>query len=297
MATGVLKVRVGGVWQAIGASGSLPAHAISHMTGGADAILLDTLAPPTDVTTLNASTSAHGLLRKLSGNAIEFLNGQGQWTAVPANLVGPAAAVTNDLAAFADNTGKVLKDSGISLAVVARLDQGPTFAGPVQATMLASNTTGWGSLSLTHADGPVGKKNFQFYYASGQLVGRGMSDDWATQLGYMVLDGPSGMLTLTGDLYCGQGNQVRLGVPDGTWPSMYFYQPYFTFNHPSGGQLFWMHQTGVFNLNLGLLRFGSTTFSLSNASAANMLTVRNDGVVTVPLYLVIPVGTDKWAPA
>jgi Concanavalin A-like lectin/glucanases superfamily len=37
----------------------------------------------TDVTTSNASTTAHGLLRKLSGTATEYLNGAGSWT-IPA---------------------------------------------------------------------------------------------------------------------------------------------------------------------------------------------------------------------
>ena len=39
-------------------------HATRHQSGGADPIALDTLAAPTDVTTLNASTSTHGLLVK-----------------------------------------------------------------------------------------------------------------------------------------------------------------------------------------------------------------------------------------
>lgn len=55
------------------------AHATSHKSGGGDAIRLDELAAPTDVTTLNASTSAHGLLKKLSNASTEFLNGQGNW--------------------------------------------------------------------------------------------------------------------------------------------------------------------------------------------------------------------------
>jgi hypothetical protein len=59
------------------------AHASTHQTGGSDAIKLDDLAAPDDNTDLNASTSAHGLLRKLSNTATEFLNGQGAW-ATPA---------------------------------------------------------------------------------------------------------------------------------------------------------------------------------------------------------------------
>lgn len=55
------------------------AHAVTHKSGGTDAIALDTLAAPTDVTTLNASTSAHGLLRKLDGNVNHVLQGDGSW--------------------------------------------------------------------------------------------------------------------------------------------------------------------------------------------------------------------------
>jgi hypothetical protein len=48
------------------------------------AIATDTLAAPTDITTNNATTSAHGLLKKLSNVATEFMNGVGNW-AVPAS--------------------------------------------------------------------------------------------------------------------------------------------------------------------------------------------------------------------
>lgn len=58
-------------------------HATSHKSGGSDSIKLDELAAPTDITTLNASTSAHGLLPKLDNNSAHFLNGQGAW-ATPA---------------------------------------------------------------------------------------------------------------------------------------------------------------------------------------------------------------------
>jgi len=54
-------------------------HASRHKSGGADAVKLDELAAPTDVTTLNATTSAHGLLKKLDNNSDHFINGQGNW--------------------------------------------------------------------------------------------------------------------------------------------------------------------------------------------------------------------------
>lgn len=58
------------------------AHAANHKSAGSDPIKLDELAAPTDVTTLNASTSAHGLLKKLSNVATQFMNGVGNWVAV-----------------------------------------------------------------------------------------------------------------------------------------------------------------------------------------------------------------------
>src|SRR5687768_16158792 len=48
---------------------NLPNHATRHQSGGVDPIKLDDLAAPDDNTDLNASASAHGLLRKLSGLA------------------------------------------------------------------------------------------------------------------------------------------------------------------------------------------------------------------------------------
>lgn len=56
-------------------------HATSHKSGGSDAVKLDELAAPTDVTTLDASTSAHGLLSKLPGGSTNFLRADGAWAA------------------------------------------------------------------------------------------------------------------------------------------------------------------------------------------------------------------------
>ena len=56
-------------------------HATSHKSGGSDAIKLDELAAPTDNTTLNASTTAHGLCPKLPGNTTTWLRADGNWSA------------------------------------------------------------------------------------------------------------------------------------------------------------------------------------------------------------------------
>jgi hypothetical protein len=55
-------------------------HHTSHESGGGDAIKLDDLAAPDDNTDLNASVSAHGLLKKLSNDSSQFLNGTGAWS-------------------------------------------------------------------------------------------------------------------------------------------------------------------------------------------------------------------------
>ncbi|QLH37721.1 MAG: hypothetical protein HWD60_00145 [Defluviicoccus sp.] len=62
-------------------------HAASHKAGGGDAVRLDEFAAPTDVATLNASASAHGLCPKLSGNAAQHLDGTGTWSAPPYDIL------------------------------------------------------------------------------------------------------------------------------------------------------------------------------------------------------------------
>jgi hypothetical protein len=68
-------------WQKVQSGGGPSAHATTHEAGGSDAIPLDTLAAPTDITTLNASTSAHGLAPKRSGSATDCLLGNGTYAA------------------------------------------------------------------------------------------------------------------------------------------------------------------------------------------------------------------------
>lgn len=60
----------------------ISSHASRHVSGGADSIKLDDLASPDDNTDLNASTSKHGLLKKLDNDATHYLDGQGSWSAL-----------------------------------------------------------------------------------------------------------------------------------------------------------------------------------------------------------------------
>ncbi len=59
------------------------AHASSHQSGGGDAIKLDDLAAPDDNTDLDASTTKHGLLKKLPGGTVNFLRADGAFAEPP----------------------------------------------------------------------------------------------------------------------------------------------------------------------------------------------------------------------
>jgi len=87
------------------------AHAATHKSGGSDLIALDTLGATTDITTLNASSSAHGLLPKLSGTATSYLDGTGAYS-IPA---GPALGFITKTSAYTLTTadsGKFIICSG-----------------------------------------------------------------------------------------------------------------------------------------------------------------------------------------
>ena len=81
---------------------------------------LDDLTTPDDNTDLDATTSYHGLLPKLGGGTTNFLRADGTWVA-PAgggDVVGPASAVDDRIATFNLTTGKLIQDSGSTVADV-----------------------------------------------------------------------------------------------------------------------------------------------------------------------------------
>lgn len=94
-------------------------HAATHKSGGSDAIKLDEHAAPTDVTTLNASTTAHGLLPKLSGVSTEFLNGTGAFS-TPAGGAGASLTRISGAsgAAGADLTWQRLSADSASITTI-----------------------------------------------------------------------------------------------------------------------------------------------------------------------------------
>lgn len=104
-------------------TGSFPAavHGSRHQLGGADVIAVDTLGAPTDITQHNATTLAHGFLRKLSGTSTTFMDGTGQWSTPAGAGVTGAQNVGGGVGLFAGLTGTTLDfrslvaGSGISI--------------------------------------------------------------------------------------------------------------------------------------------------------------------------------------
>ena len=114
------------------------AHATSHKTGGSDAIKLDELAAPTDVTTLNATTAQHGLLPKLPGGTSTFLRADGAFAAPPGGGITTLRTTVNQTinggaATFVDITG-------LTFAVTNGVDYAFEFYITFRS---AAATTGW----------------------------------------------------------------------------------------------------------------------------------------------------------
>jgi len=97
------------------------AHASDHQSGGSDEIKLDDLGAPDDNTDLDASSSAHGLMPKLSGNSGEYLDGTGAWVSAVADDYTDADAVAAIAAVLDDTNGISLAYSGGVLTATVNL--------------------------------------------------------------------------------------------------------------------------------------------------------------------------------
>ena len=146
----------GSAWESYSGpdAGSAPtvAHAPTHQAGGSDPLKLDDLAAPDDTADLNASASAHGLLRKLSGTPTEYLNGNGAWSTPATGGGTPAAHKTTHENGGADEISVaglsgLLGDSQVPLAhktsheaggsdVITALDAGVITTGTLAAARL-----------------------------------------------------------------------------------------------------------------------------------------------------------------
>jgi hypothetical protein len=147
----------------------LPTHATTHKSGGGDAIKLDELAAPTDITTLNVSTSAHGLTPKLSNDATTFLNGVGTYTApTRTEQTSTATGTQNDLSLSARHT--LLRCNNASALIVTGFSIGgnaPTAGDSVVIVNVGSST-----VRVAHQDaGSTTANRAVFPSARGQIIG------------------------------------------------------------------------------------------------------------------------------
>jgi len=125
-------------------------HGSTHVSGGSDAIKLDDLSAPDDNTDLDATTSAHGLLPKLSGSSTDFLDGNGAFNTPSGAPVGSSYVVIavdgslTDERALAVTAGELaLTDGGAGGSVTLGLATNPTVAGNLTVTgdMTVNGTT------------------------------------------------------------------------------------------------------------------------------------------------------------
>ena len=189
---------------------SLPAHHVNHERNGIDAIKLDDLALPDDNADLDVSVVVHGLMPRLSGNANEHLNGVGIWTSVglmpvypnepflflngvgewsyppgsapgagTGDVIGPVNSKHDNIALFSGTSGKVIKDSKLSVAdvIAAAVDE-------VLPVSLATDTFGLlplASLPAHHQLHEPGGSDPLLVTAAKRLFGRGDSGPGAVQ--------------------------------------------------------------------------------------------------------------------
>jgi len=117
------------------------------------------------------------------------------WAAA-GNVTGPGSSTTGDLPQFADTTGKVLSDSGIPAAQVARKDQANVFT-DVQTIQKNAGV----SLRIADTSQPSGARNFRATNAGQQFTIDALSDDWATVLATPLTLNRSGDATIARDVY------------------------------------------------------------------------------------------------
>jgi len=101
----------------------------------------------TDVTTNNASTSAHGFLKKLSNVATEFMNGAGNWVSVTIDGLLPAMSVST--------SGKFLTNNGNASSWGS---MGQIYAIPVTNVLIISSDSQSSQFGNAQTWGASGKK-------------------------------------------------------------------------------------------------------------------------------------------
>ena len=96
---------------------SVVKYLINNLPFAASTLALDALGAPSDSTSLNASTDAHGLLLKLDGTSTNFLNGTGAWS-VPAG--GGGGFTTGDIHMVELYRGELTTDGNFDVSSISQ---------------------------------------------------------------------------------------------------------------------------------------------------------------------------------
>jgi hypothetical protein len=179
---------LGGTWASptvdathSGSAHHTESHQSRHNNAGADALKLDDLAAPDDNTDLNASTSAHGLLKKLPGGTTTFLRGDGSFANPGGGAGGASIGEGRPFASGAD-TAYVLPGQFLQGVSSGQLATGNRYYTPIivkeQITLVAL-------MAQCTLGGAAGRE-----YRGGLYEA-----DWTWQPGALVLEGAFNLAT------------------------------------------------------------------------------------------------------
>jgi hypothetical protein len=176
------------------------AHASTHKGGGSDAIKLDELAAPTDVPTLNASFTAHGLLRKLPGDGGLFLDGNGSWNSVPPPVgvnAHRASHETGGSDAIAALSGAVITSGTVADAYLSSnvplKNAANTFTATPQEIAVASP-----KIVLTDTARSANQRKFRCWNTGGNLFIEATNDAESSTSGIVAMDRNGVFVALAG---------------------------------------------------------------------------------------------------
>lgn len=162
-------------------------HAATHMSEASDEIGIDQLGAATDSTTLDVSTTAHGLCPKAPDDTDQFLRGDATWAALPTSCMGEISFYGNSTATTVTTTQTWTKIT-ITTANNVAMDYDNPSAGTLRYTGTATRVMHCG---CTISSKPVGA-NDTFKYV---LVKNGTWDGNNENTGGTVLS--QGTITLS----------------------------------------------------------------------------------------------------
>lgn len=183
----VLYGAVGNNWQklAIGSSGKF--FKVSGTSPIWGTFVETDLAGFTDITTGNASTSQHGLLKKLDGNAAHYLDGTGAFTTPPsaASLTTTAVKTSN----YSASAGDLIPTDATSSSFTVTLPTTPADKSQVAVKMIAV-TAGTYTVTIATGGSDVFNKTGGSTTATLSILNQGMILQYTSSTGiwYVIAD-------------------------------------------------------------------------------------------------------------